>query len=86
MDNFPNLLDAVARIVTRHRENAGLSKRKLAELAHVDRVYLLQIEQGKYRLTLNTVFYLANALGISAADLVAEIENEVKLLTSTPEP
>ena len=78
MENVPNLLKAVANVVTRHREEQGLSKRKLAELAQIDRVYLLQIEQGKYRLTLNALFLLANGLGMQPSELVAHIEEELK--------
>ena len=78
MENVPNLLKAVAKVVTKLREKRGLSKRKLADMAQIDRVYLLQIEQGKYRLTLNALFLLANGLGMQPSELVAHIEEELK--------
>ena len=78
MENVPNLLKAVAKVVTKLREKRGLSKRKLADMAQIDRVYLLQIEQGKYRLTLNALFLLANGLGMQPSELVAHIEKELK--------
>ena len=76
MDDYPYLVAATSRVITRLREDAGLSKRKFAELASIDRSYLVQIEQGKYRPTLNSIFHMAGALGMSAAELVHQIEKE----------
>lgn len=76
MQDYPFLVESVSRVLTRLREDAGLSKRKLAMLSQIDRVYLLQVEQGKYRPTLNFIFLLARALGIPASELVLLIEQE----------
>ena len=76
MKDYPLLIEAVSRVLKRVREDAGLSKRKLAELSEIDRVYLLQIEQGKYRPTINSIFLLAKALGMPASKFVALIEQE----------
>lgn len=76
MEDYPYLTEAISSVITRLREEAGLSKRKLAERAAVDRVYLLQIEQGKYRPSLNFIFRLASALGMPASELVRLIEQE----------
>ena len=80
MDDFPQLAEAVSCVITRLRVDAGLSKRRLAMISHLDRVYLLQVEQGKYRPTLNFIFWLAQALGISAGELVTLIEQEQERL------
>ena len=80
MEDYPCLSQAISSVLAQLREEAGLSKRKLAGLASIDRVYLLQIEQGKYRPTLNSLFFLAEALGISASELVARIEQEQRKL------
>ena len=80
MENFPSLTSAVSKVLRRLREDAGLSKRKLAMRSTIDRVYLLQVEQGKYRPTLNFIFHLARALNIPAAKLVDLIEKEQKSL------
>lgn len=76
MEDHPKLTEATARVLTRLREEAGLSKRKLATLTSIDRVYLLQLEQRKYRPTLNAVFLLAQALGLPPGRLVDMIEAE----------
>ncbi len=76
MDDYPYLTDAISRIITQLREEAGYSKNKLADLSSIDRVYLLQIEQGKYRPTLNTIFFLAEAFNMPPQTLVEMIEKE----------
>lgn len=81
MEDYPYLIDAVSHVLTRLREDAGLSKRRLAEIAGIDRVYLLQIEQGKYRPTLNSIFLIADALGLSPALLVDLIRQEQQKLS-----
>lgn len=76
MEDYPFLTQAVSVVLKKLREEAGFSKRKLAMNSGVDRVYLLQVEQGKYRPTLNFIFHLARALNIPAAKLVDLIEKE----------
>lgn len=86
MEDYPKLTEATARVLTRLREDAGLSKRKLATLTSIDRVYLLQLEQRKYRPTLNAVFLLAQALGLPPGRLVDMIEAErLRLLDEATE-
>lgn len=85
MEDYPKLTEAVSLILKRLREDAGLSKRKLAEISSIDRVYLLQIEQGKYRPTLNSIFFLAEALGMPAGRLVELIEQEQQALRKSAE-
>lgn len=78
MDNFPFLSEALTRVLVRLRKDAGLSQQKLADLSSIARVYILQLEQGKFRPTLNSIFFLAKGLGISPDKLVGLIENERK--------
>lgn len=76
MEDYPQLTEALSRVVSRLREDSGLSKRRLAMISHIDRVYLLQVEQGKYRPTLNFIFWLAQGLGLSADELIGLVEQE----------
>lgn len=80
MEDFPYLTEAISTVLTKLRVAAGLSKRKLAQLSGIDRVYILQVEQGKYRPTVNFMFLLAQALGISPAALFTLVEQEQKRL------
>lgn len=76
MENFPFLNEALIRVVKRLRSDAGYSQQKLAEKSAIDRLYILQLEQGKFRPTLNSVFFLARGLGIAPDELVRLIEQE----------
>lgn len=80
MDNFPFLNEAMSQVIVRLRKKAGYSQQKLAEISSITRVYLLQLEQGKFRPTLNSIFFLAKGLDIPPDQFVELIEKErVKL-------
>lgn len=80
MKDYPNLLIAIKRVLTRKREELKLSKRKLAELAQLERVYIIQLEQGTKRPTLNAIFYLCEALQIKPHQFIIEVEIEINKL------
>lgn len=81
MEKYPQLNEAIACVLKERRESLGLSKRKLAELAWMERVYLIQLEKGTKQPTLNTLFYLSRALGLQPSELVKLIETEVARLS-----
>lgn len=78
MDNFPYLNEALSQVIVRLRKKAGYSQQKLAEISSITRVYLLQLEQGKFRPTLNSIFFLAKGLDIPPDEFVELIEKERK--------
>ena len=80
MEDYPYLNEAVSRVLTRRREALSLSKRKLAELAQLERVYIIQLERGDKRPTLNAIFYLCDALQITRQEFMAEVEAELERL------
>lgn len=80
MNDYPFLNAAIKNVLTRKREGLKLSKRKLAELAQLERVYIIQLEQGAKRPTLNAIFYLCNALQISPNEFIKEVELEIRRL------
>lgn len=80
MNDYPFLTTAIKNILTRKREELKLSKRKLSELAQLERVYIIQLEQGTKRPTLNAIFYLCEALQISPNEFIKEVELEIKRL------
>lgn len=85
MENYPFLTEAVAHVLSRLRKEAGFSQQKLANLSSIARIYLLQLEQGKFRPTLNSIFYLAHGLGITPQYFVELIEYERQKLADSPE-
>lgn len=80
MEGFPHLTLAISNVITRLREDAGLSKRKLSQISGIDRVYILQIEQGKYRPTVNFMFLIARGLGVTPSELFKAVEREQRRL------
>lgn len=76
MENYPFLSEAVSNVIIRLRRQAGFSQQRLAEYSRIARVYLLQLEQGKFRPTLNSIFFLASGLGLPPGKLVELIEEE----------
>lgn len=74
MENFPYLNEAISHVVSSQRKKAGYSQQRLADLSSMARVYLLQLEQGKFRPTLNSIFFLATGLEIPPSKFVELIE------------
>ena len=56
------------------RESAGVAQEALALIAEMDRSYLGRLERGEKQPSLDVVFRLAAALGVTPGDLVARIE------------
>ena len=83
MEKYPLLREAIANILRIRRESLGLSKRKLAELAWMERVYIIHLEQGAKQPTLNALFYLSEALGLRPSDFVRLVEEEIANLTKS---
>lgn len=58
----------------RHREMAGHSQEKLAELAELDRTYISDIERGNRNPGIKNVARIAKALDITTADLCQGVD------------
>lgn len=65
---------AFGAAVRARRHELGLSQDALAELAAVHRNYLGEVERGERNVALTNILQIAGALGMPAADLVAEAE------------
>ncbi|HEY0014995.1 MAG TPA: helix-turn-helix transcriptional regulator [Longimicrobium sp.] len=59
-----------------HRQRAGLSQEKLAAKAGIDRTYVGGAERGERNVALVNIVRLAEALDISAAELLDPIGKE----------
>jgi len=80
MEKYPKLKEAVANVLRARREALGLSKRKLGELAWLERPYIIQLEQGTKQPTLNALFYISEALGLQPSEFVRLVEEETARL------
>lgn len=76
MKDYPKLNQAIANVLKARREELNLSKRKLSELACLERVYLIQLEKGEKRPTVNAIFYISEALGMKPSETMKMIEEE----------
>ena len=52
------------------RQARGLSQEALADLAGIHRTYVGSVERGERNIALDNIWALADALGVSAAELV----------------
>ena len=66
--------DAFALVLKRHRQAKGLSQELLAEKASLHPTYIGLLERCLRNPSLNVTKALANALGISLANLIADAE------------
>ena len=57
--------------VRHNRKQSGLSQEELAEQAETSRVYISNIERGECAPSLEMIIKIANALNVSADDLLA---------------
>lgn len=66
----PDPKDIFGQNVRRIRNEAGLSQEELADRADLHRTYISSIERGQRNVSLENIFAIAAALGVSPADLV----------------
>lgn len=75
---------AFGRALRAERERAAISQEELAFRAGVDRTFISRAERGVRQPALTTVFMLADALEISASDLVGASEKQIVTLNNAP--
>ncbi|WP_308201875.1 helix-turn-helix domain-containing protein [Salinibacter ruber] len=73
-------LQAFGSAVRRCREDLGLSQEKLAEKAGVHRTYVGGVERGEQNVSLANILNLADALDLSASELMERYEAELQVI------
>ena len=74
-----DIVTNLTRNLKYYRARVGLSQRDLAKLSGVNRSHLASIESGTQPNTsLRTVEKLAEALGVSALELLESLEDDTK--------
>ena len=71
-----DLLKIVGDRVRTIRKSRKISQEKLAELAALHPVFISNVENGKVKASIYTYFTIAEALGMTLAELVEIPENE----------
>jgi transcriptional regulator with XRE-family HTH domain len=56
------------------RARAAINQEELAHLAGVDRTFISRLERGIRQPTISTLLAVADALSVSASELVADVE------------
>ena len=67
----------VGNVIQRIRESKHMSQELVSGFAGIGRTHLSAIERGERKPTLETFFKIADALGMKASVLMAEIEKEI---------
>ena len=82
VEKYPYLNQAVGNVLHKLRTERGISKRKLSENAMIERAYITGLENAKWNVTLNGIFYLCDALGIDTIEFLKMVKTEMKHLAS----
>lgn len=69
---------AFGQAVRAARVEQGMAQEELASLADIERSHMGKIERGEHMPTLVLILRIAAALNISAADLMAQTEKELR--------
>ena len=64
------------RVLKELRQNQGLSQEELGFRSGYHRTYISLLERGLKSPSLNTIFQMANTLGISPSDMVSKVEQD----------
>ncbi|WP_366415753.1 helix-turn-helix transcriptional regulator [Novosphingobium sp. 32-60-15] len=56
------------------RKDKGFTQERFAEMSGFTQQYVSDLERGRRNPTVVTLFHLASALGVTPADLVAELD------------
>lgn len=74
-----SLSEQFGLVIRRHRQARRWSQEELAERAGLSRSYGGEVERGNSIPSLETIAKLAQALGLEASTLVAEVESQGRL-------
>ena len=70
-----NPKEIIAYNLRKLRRDAGLSQEEIATRSGLHVTYISSIENGKRNVSIENIFSIANALGVTACALVAEPDN-----------
>lgn len=62
------------KVLKDQRKKKGLSQDALATDSDLDRTYISQLERGKRTPSIETLFKIAQALGVTASGMIRDVE------------
>ena len=60
------------------RDEAKLTQEQLSFAAEIDRTYISQLENNKKSPTVDVLFRICKALGVSASEIIGRVERSAK--------
>ncbi|GHV54666.1 hypothetical protein FACS1894206_07950 [Deltaproteobacteria bacterium] len=76
MEEYPFLSQAIGNTIETLRLDRKMTKSALADFACLERRYLLEIEQGDKKPTVNAVYSICEALNVSPLEFFTRVEEE----------
>lgn len=70
-------------VISRLRTEKGMSQESLSAFAGIARSHLTMLENGRKTARLDTVFNIAEALGVKPSELIRMVEENEKRVTKT---
>ena len=67
----------VGEVIAQFRKKKGISQEVISGLADIGRTHLSAIERGERKPTIETLYRIANALGVKMSDIVIGIEEAI---------
>lgn len=68
----------VGEVIAHFRKSKKISQEVLSGLSDIGRTHLSAIERGERKPTLETLYRISSALGVSMSEIVGEIEKRIK--------
>ena len=72
MEPIDGLREAFGKVFRRYRHELGISQEKFGDMIGANRSYIYMIEKGTQNPALETIFRLAEGIGIPPEQLIAE--------------
>lgn len=76
MKKHSSLVGIFGANLRKYRNLRGLSQRALNAISGVDHGMISRMENGQINVSLNTIYVLADALGVQGADLLENTDDE----------
>lgn len=81
MREYPYLSEALSLVIEIYRKNSHMTKTALADFSGLERRYLLEIERGSKKPTVNAIYSICDALELSPVEFFGKVEEERKRLS-----
>jgi len=78
MGSFDSVYAEIGKQIRQLREKKGITQERLAELASLTRTSITNIEKGRQKLPIHTLYVLANALGAEAKEFLPNLRKSKK--------